>query len=91
MAVTAGCLSVTLMVVIGFMGPSAAVARFPAAFPSPPWFISANPPLELVSKLMWLAVALGGVSLLAGLAAVSEDGVRVRGSSSRGRPCRFSS
>jgi alpha-1,6-mannosyltransferase len=69
-ALTAGCLSLAMMVLIGLLGPSAAVARIPADLPWPSWFILVRPSLELVSKLMWLTVGLGAVSLVAGLAAV---------------------
>ena len=62
--------SVALMVVIGFLGPSVAVATFPAAPPMPPWFIHANIAPVPAAMITWMAVLVGGVGLASGLAAV---------------------
>jgi hypothetical protein len=64
------CVSVALMILIGVLGPSAAVAEFPRSVPWPPWFVTARPPLELVSKLMWLVILLGAAGLVSGMLAV---------------------
>jgi hypothetical protein len=69
-AVAIICLSVALMILIGSLGPSAAVAEFPRSAPWPPWFVIARPPLELVSKLMWLLILLGTAGLVSGMLAV---------------------
>ena len=62
--------SVALMILIGALGPSAAVPEFPRSAPWPPWFVMARPPLELVSKLMWLLILLGTAGVVSGMLAV---------------------
>jgi hypothetical protein len=62
--------SVALMIVIGVLGPSAAVVRFPPQPPWPPWFLHVHPSIALISTLMWLAVLSGAAGLAAGLIAV---------------------
>jgi hypothetical protein len=74
-AVAALALSVALMAAVGLLGPSAAVPRFPAAAPWPPYFAVARPSELVVALLTWIAVAVGGLGLAAGLLAV-RDGWR---------------
>jgi hypothetical protein len=62
--------SVALMILVGGLGPSAAVAEVPRSAPWPPWFVTAHPPLELVSKLMWLLILLGMAGIVSGMLAV---------------------
>ncbi len=62
--------SIGLMVLVGIQGPSAAVARFPAAPPWPPWFFRGHPSPALISALLWLAILLGALGLVTGLVAV---------------------
>ena len=69
-AVVAATASVALTVVVGIEGPSAGVATFSPAPPWPPWFVHGHLSLVLVSKLLWLALLLGALSLVAGLVAV---------------------
>src|SRR5947209_8742498 len=61
--------AVALMVAIGVLGPSAAVATFPPAPPWPPWFIHAHVSPVLTAIVSWLAVLIGGSGVAAGLAA----------------------
>jgi hypothetical protein len=61
--------SVGLMVVVGLNGPSVTVPRFRPEFPWPPYFRSAHLSQEAVTGLAWLAVAIGGLGLAAGLLA----------------------
>lgn len=69
-AAVTGSVSVALMVLVGIQGPSAGVAKFSPAPPWPPWFVHWHPSLELVSKLLWLALLLGAASLVTGLLAL---------------------
>ena len=62
--------AVALMVAIGVLGPSAAVATFPPAPPWPPWFIHAHVSPVLTAIVSWLAVLIGGSGVAAGLVAV---------------------
>ena len=62
--------SVGLMVLVGIQGSSVGVARFPAAPPWPPWSFGGHPSSVLVPRLLWLAILLGAVGLVTGLAAV---------------------
>ena len=62
--------SVALMVAIGALGPSAAVAEFPPAPPWPPWFVHAHISPVLAAIVTWLAVLIGGTGVAIGLVAV---------------------
>ena len=62
-------LSVMLMLVAGFTGPSATVPAFPSAFPWPPYMAPLHLSDVLVIGLAWLAVAVGGLGLVTGLIA----------------------
>jgi hypothetical protein len=61
--------SIGLLVVVGALGPSAAVPRFPAGLPWPPYFAHVRPPELLAAMLAWLAVGLGGAGLVVALLA----------------------
>ena len=69
LAVAEIAVSVVLMVLEGSQGPSAGVARFPAAPPWPPWFFRGHPSPVLVPRLLWLAILLGAMGLVTGLVA----------------------
>lgn len=69
-AVAAISVSITLMVSVGLLGPSAVVPAIPSAYPWPPYFAHAAPSSALVSCVMWAAVLAGGLGLVAGLLAV---------------------
>jgi hypothetical protein len=70
LAVVAIAVSAALVVTVGIQGPSAAVVTFPVALPWPPWFAHVHPSSALVAVMLWLAVMVGAVGLMAGLAAV---------------------
>jgi hypothetical protein len=62
-------MSVTLMVAIGILGPSAAETRFPPAPPWPPWFVHTQISSVLAAILTWMAVLIGSTGLAIGLVA----------------------
>ena len=62
-------ISVVLMIVIGALGPSAAVPRFTPAPPWPPWFIQAHISSVLAAIVTWMAVLIGSTGLAIGLVA----------------------
>jgi hypothetical protein len=64
--------SVACMAAVGALGPSAAVAAFPAASPWPPWFTAARPSPQLAGVLIWLALLAGSGGLAAALAAIGH-------------------
>ena len=68
-AIAATTASIAAMTLVGVLGPSAAVPRFPAAAPWPPWFASAKPSPVLVSGVLWAAVLTGGTGIGLGLLA----------------------
>ncbi|MDX6389131.1 MAG: alpha,6-mannosyltransferase [Streptosporangiaceae bacterium] len=62
-------LSVMLMLVAGFTGPSVTVPAFPLALPWPPYAAPLHLSDVVVTGLAWLAVGVGGLGLVAGLVA----------------------
>jgi alpha-1,6-mannosyltransferase len=62
--------SISLMVVLGILGPRAGTATFAATPPWPPWFLHTHLPATLWSVTLWLVELLGGAGLVFGLLAV---------------------
>ncbi len=63
-------ISTALMIVVSFLGPSAAEPPMPNAHSGPLFFIHARPGPQLVSSVLWLAVALGAAGVAGGLVAI---------------------
>jgi len=64
--------SVIILIVIGFAGPSITEPRVPSASPWPPFFAMANPSVGLISYAGWAAVLVGAIGVASGLAAVAR-------------------
>ena len=62
--------SISLMVVLGILGPRAGMVTFTAAPPWPPWFFHMHLSPTLWSVTLWLVELLGGAGLVFGLLAV---------------------
>jgi hypothetical protein len=63
-------ISTMLIILISFLGPSAAEPPMPFASAGPLFFASARPGQYLVAGVLWLAVAVGAAGVAAGLVAV---------------------
>jgi alpha-1,6-mannosyltransferase len=62
--------SISLMIVLGILGPRAGMVTFPAAPPWPPWYLHTHMSPTLWSATLWLVELLGGAGLVFGLLAV---------------------
>ena len=62
--------SISLMVLLGILGPRAGTVTFTAAPPWPPWFFHMHLSPTLWSVTLWLVELLGGAGLVFGLLAV---------------------
>ena len=62
--------SISLMVILGILGPRAGTVTFKSAPPWPPWFFHMHLSPTLWSVTLWLVELLGGAGLVLGLLAV---------------------
>jgi hypothetical protein len=71
-AVAGIVVSVSLMMIVAYEGPSITEPRIPFARPGhgPPFFVNAHPGTHLVSYALWFAAVAGAAGLAAGLLAV---------------------
>jgi len=68
--------SVGIMVAVLIAGPSMAVVQMPRPAAGPPWWVSLNPSIPLVTFALWVAAGTGGLGIIAGLVAAAH-GARV--------------
>ena len=68
-------ISVGIMIAVLIAGPSMAVIQVPRPAAGPPWWLSLNPSIPLVTFALWVAAGTGGLGIFTGLFAVAR-GVR---------------
>ena len=65
-------ISVGIMIAVLIAGPSMAVIHIPRPAAGPPWWLSLNPSIPLVTFALWVAAGTGGLGIFTGLFAVAR-------------------
>ena len=65
-------ISVGIMIAVLVAGPSMAVIHIPRPASGPPWWLSLNPSIPLVTFALWVAAGTGGLGIFTGLFAAAR-------------------